>query len=188
MQHSRPSADLCSSARLCTTGHWQCMHGGVSNKTGCRAALAQRHATLTPSCSLRVDTMVVGWEAEAPDDAAALAKDYVRHRQLLQWFFAAAPGHPVLRQICDAVAANVRACVVWRSGLRVQCSQVSGPGSCSQTAVRASLGICLQSASWLAGSGAPQSYWAAGRRGSPGPRGSPGLAVGTDAVFMQPSG
>jgi hypothetical protein len=37
----------------------------------------------------------------------AIKGGYVRHRQILQWFFAAAPGHPVLRQICDSIAANV---------------------------------------------------------------------------------
>jgi hypothetical protein len=56
---------------------------------------------------LPTDTMIVGWEAEVPTDEDALKLTYTRRRQILQWFFAAAPGHPVLRKICDSIAANV---------------------------------------------------------------------------------
>jgi hypothetical protein len=52
------------------------------------------------------DTMVVGWEAEVASDAQAYQRHFARKRQVLQWFFAAAAGHPALRQICEHIAAN----------------------------------------------------------------------------------
>ncbi|GIL46724.1 hypothetical protein Vafri_3637 [Volvox africanus] len=54
------------------------------------------------------DTMVVGWEAEVATDAEAFKRHFVRKRQVLQWFFAAAPGHPVLRAACDHIARYAR--------------------------------------------------------------------------------
>jgi hypothetical protein len=54
------------------------------------------------------DTMVVGWEAEVATDALAYKRHFARKRQVLQWFFAAAPGHPALRQICEHIAANAQ--------------------------------------------------------------------------------
>ncbi|KAK9806068.1 hypothetical protein WJX72_000034 [[Myrmecia] bisecta] len=52
------------------------------------------------------DTMVVGWENEFSSDEEAAHRHYARTRQVLQWVFAAAPGHPVLREICDHIARN----------------------------------------------------------------------------------
>jgi mannosyltransferase OCH1-like enzyme len=52
------------------------------------------------------DTLLVGWDAELPDTAAAATQQYARQRQIATWFFAAAPGHPVLRQLCDHIARN----------------------------------------------------------------------------------
>lgn len=78
------------------------------------------------------DTLLVGWEQEAPASAAARATPAVagpaalppdpakqqvppvtprqpplaRTRQILNWFFAAAPRHPVLREMCDHIARN----------------------------------------------------------------------------------
>jgi hypothetical protein len=50
--------------------------------------------------------MVVGWEGEVSTHADATSRNFGRRRQLLQWFFAAAPGHPVLRKLCDHIARN----------------------------------------------------------------------------------
>lgn len=48
------------------------------------------------------DTMVVGWEWEGivtPEGKG------IKHKQALQRrFFAAAPGHPVLREVCNGIA------------------------------------------------------------------------------------
>lgn len=52
------------------------------------------------------DTLLVGWDVEMPDTAAAAAQQYARQRQVANWFFAAAPGHPVLRELCDHIAHN----------------------------------------------------------------------------------
>ncbi|EFJ45370.1 hypothetical protein VOLCADRAFT_105912 [Volvox carteri f. nagariensis] len=57
---------------------------------------------------LPTDTLVVGWEAEVATDAEAFKRHFVRRRQVLQWFFAAAPGHPVLRAACDHIARYAR--------------------------------------------------------------------------------
>ena len=53
------------------------------------------------------DTMVVGWENEFATPEIAMHRNYARTRQVLQWVFAAAPGHPALREICDHIAQNV---------------------------------------------------------------------------------
>ena len=50
------------------------------------------------------DAMVVGYEAEFPTWEIAWNRHYARKRQVEQWFFAAAPGHPVLRRVCDWIA------------------------------------------------------------------------------------
>ena len=52
------------------------------------------------------DTLVVGWENEFPSARAARARSYARTRQVLQWIIIAAPGHPVLRAMCDFVARH----------------------------------------------------------------------------------
>lgn len=52
------------------------------------------------------DTLLVGWDAELADIAAAATQQYARQRQIATWFFAAAPGHPVLRELCDHIAHN----------------------------------------------------------------------------------
>jgi mannosyltransferase OCH1-like enzyme len=50
------------------------------------------------------DTLLAGWDAEEPEPAAAARRGLARRRQLLPWFFAAAPGHPALRELCERVA------------------------------------------------------------------------------------
>jgi mannosyltransferase OCH1-like enzyme len=52
------------------------------------------------------DTLVAGWDAEVASPTAAARRLMARRRQLLPWFFAAAPGHPALRELCDHVARN----------------------------------------------------------------------------------
>ncbi|KAL3159283.1 hypothetical protein ABBQ32_011245 [Trebouxia sp. C0010 RCD-2024] len=53
------------------------------------------------------DTLLVGWENEFATPEIAAHRNYARTRQVLQWVFAAAPGHPALRDICDHIAQNV---------------------------------------------------------------------------------
>lgn len=53
------------------------------------------------------DTLLVGWENEFATQEIAAHRNYARTRQVLQWVFAAAPGHPALREICDHIAQNV---------------------------------------------------------------------------------
>jgi mannosyltransferase OCH1-like enzyme len=48
----------------------------------------------------------VGWENEFASNAEAFTRTYSRTRQLEQWVFMGAPGHPVLRRICDHVDAH----------------------------------------------------------------------------------
>ena len=72
-------------------------YGGVYTDidTECKAPL---DAVLLPT-----DTMVVGWEYESETQESALDHHYVRANQILQWTFMAAPGHPVLREVCDFI-------------------------------------------------------------------------------------
>ena len=53
------------------------------------------------------DTLLAGWENEFATPEIAAHRNYARTRQVLQWVFAAAPGHPALREICDHIAQNV---------------------------------------------------------------------------------
>lgn len=53
------------------------------------------------------DTLVAGWDNDFADAQAALEAGYVRMRQLGQWVFAGAPGHPALKELCDRIAAGV---------------------------------------------------------------------------------
>lgn len=49
------------------------------------------------------DTLVAGWEAAWDSDDIAFQRHFVRRRQVLNWVFAAAPGHPVLREVCERI-------------------------------------------------------------------------------------
>lgn len=52
------------------------------------------------------DTLLVGWDDEEADAMTAAHRNFARQRQIASWFFAAAPGHPVLRRVCDHIAHN----------------------------------------------------------------------------------
>lgn len=54
------------------------------------------------------DTLIVGYDDQVSSDAEALQRSYARRRQVLPWFFAGAADHPVLREVCDSIAANAR--------------------------------------------------------------------------------
>ena len=77
-------------------------HGGVyaDVDTECRTPL---DSIISPT-----DTLVVGWENEFSTAPLAARRKYVRKRQVLQWVFAGAPGHPALRAVCDHVATHAR--------------------------------------------------------------------------------
>jgi hypothetical protein len=72
------------------------------------------------------DTMVVGWESEVSTDVEAFKRHFARKRQVLQWFFAAAPGHPALRAICDHIAEN--AWKVFSNNTNRDTLERTGPG------------------------------------------------------------
>lgn len=50
------------------------------------------------------DTLLVGWDTEVGDATAAAATGLARQRLIANWFFVAAAGHPVLRELCDHIA------------------------------------------------------------------------------------
>ncbi len=54
------------------------------------------------------DEMIVGWESDLKDEKAAIPRHFVRRRQVLQWIFAAVPGHPALREICDFIVSKAK--------------------------------------------------------------------------------
>ncbi|KXZ52833.1 hypothetical protein GPECTOR_8g216 [Gonium pectorale] len=80
------------------------------------------------------DTLVVGWEAEVATDAEAFKRHFVRKRQVLQWFFAAAPGHPVLRAACEHIARNVRR--TFSNNTNRDTLERTGPGMWTDTVLR----------------------------------------------------
>ena len=86
---------------------------------------------------LPTDTLVTGWESEVPSDALAFKRHHVRRRQVLQWFFAAAPGHPVLRSICDHIAANVR--TRFSNNTNRDTLERTGPGAWTDAVLRHAL-------------------------------------------------
>ncbi len=69
----------------------------------------------TPSMSLKSldevvrsdDTMVTSWDVEFPSGQAAINSCYIRARQLHHKLFAAAPGHPVLLETVQRIAATI---------------------------------------------------------------------------------
>jgi hypothetical protein len=87
--------------------------------TECRADL---DALIHPG-----DTLVVGWENEFPSPARAAARQYARTRQVLQWVFAGAPGHPALRAVCDHIAAHANATL--SSVANLDTLERTGPGA-----------------------------------------------------------
>eukprot|EP00775_Hariotina_reticulata_P008242 gene8242-8432_t len=54
------------------------------------------------------DTLLSGWDTELVQPQLAAQQGFPRQRQVASWFFAAAPGHPVLRQLCDHIAHHAR--------------------------------------------------------------------------------
>jgi len=71
------------------------------------------YADLDAECMVPLDQMLqpddvflVGWECDTESVEAAFKRHFVRQRQIVQWVFAAAPGHPVLQEICEFIALN----------------------------------------------------------------------------------
>jgi hypothetical protein len=52
------------------------------------------------------DTLLVGWDTEVSNATSAAATGLARQRLVANWFFVAAAGHPVLRELCDHIARN----------------------------------------------------------------------------------
>lgn len=88
---------------------------------------------------LPTDSMVVGWEAEAPNDVEAFNHHYVRKRQVLQWFFAAAPGHPVLKTMCDHIANNML--TTFSNNTNIDTLERTGPGPWTDFVLRHALQV-----------------------------------------------
>jgi mannosyltransferase OCH1-like enzyme len=75
--------------------------------TGGDTAITGQAAAATPSATAAADSGAPrGASSSHNATHAAPRQHYARRRQLLQWFFAAAPGHPALRELCDHVARN----------------------------------------------------------------------------------
>ena len=54
------------------------------------------------------DSLIVGWENEFDTDAKAYSRHFVRRRQVLNWVFAGAPGHPVLVNVAKHINRGAR--------------------------------------------------------------------------------
>ena len=80
------------------------------------------------------DTLVVGWEGEFATDEMAYSRHFVRRRQVLNWVFAGAPGHPALREICDHVARSVHR--VFTNNTNRDTLERTGPGAFTDVVMR----------------------------------------------------
>ena len=85
------------------------------------------------------DTLIVGWEGEFDSLADAQARRFVRQRQVLQWTFAAAPGHPALRDACDRIAERARSKNTFSNNTNVDTLLKTGPGLWTDAVVRATI-------------------------------------------------
>ena len=80
------------------------------------------------------DTLVVGWENEFRTDEMAYSRHFVRRRQVLNWVFAGAPGHPALREICDHIARSAHR--VFTNNTNRDTLERTGPGAFTDVIVR----------------------------------------------------
>ena len=80
------------------------------------------------------DTLVVGWENEFRTDEMAYSRHFVRRRQVLNWVFAGAPGHPALREICDHIARSAHR--VFTNNPNRDTHERPGPGAFTDVIVR----------------------------------------------------
>ena len=55
------------------------------------------------------DALVVGWENECATDERAYSRHFARKRQITNWVFAGAPGHPALREMANHVREHANA-------------------------------------------------------------------------------
>eukprot|EP00803_Ostreobium_quekettii_P009414 evm.model.scf_1171.5 EVM.evm.TU.scf_1171.5 scf_1171:27804-30200(+) len=83
------------------------------------------------------DELVAGWESEVGSDEEAFRRHYVRRRQVLQWVFAAAPGHPALRRVCDHIAASVGR--VFSNNTNRDTLERTGPGAWTDAVIGAGM-------------------------------------------------
>ena len=95
------------------------LYGGVylDSDIACRPGEPHREGTAHPGgpSTLPLDllldmhphlSLVVGYEQQYTTTALAYAKHYARQVQLLQWAFAAAPGHPAFLELLTRIAAG----------------------------------------------------------------------------------
>ena len=80
------------------------------------------------------DALVVGWEGEFATDEMAYSRHFVRRRQVLNWAFAAAPGHPALREVCDRIKENARH--VFSNNTNRDTLERTGPGAFTDVVLR----------------------------------------------------
>ena len=80
------------------------------------------------------DTLVVGWENEFRTDEMAYSRHFVRRRQVLNWVFAGAPGHPALREICDHIGRSAHR--VFTNNTNRDTLERTGPGAFTDVIVR----------------------------------------------------
>eukprot|EP00887_Chlorella_sp_A99_P001125 scaffold14.g1125.t1 len=74
------------------------------------------------------DTLLVGWEADFSSAEKALDGWSVRTRPVAQWVFAAAAGHPALRDMCDRIAERVRGRAVFSTDGGIDTQERTGVG------------------------------------------------------------
>jgi hypothetical protein len=58
-------------------------------------------------------------------------RHFVRRRQVLNWVFAGAPGHPALREVCDHIARHAE--TVFTNNTNRDTLERTGPGAGAST-------------------------------------------------------
>jgi len=77
------------------------------------------------------DTLIVGWENEFESDAKAYSRHFVRRRQVLNWAFAGAPGHPALLAVAEHINAGAKR--VFTKASNRNTLERTGPGAFTDT-------------------------------------------------------
>ena len=76
---------------------WYCRYMVILRYGGVYADVDTECGSPLDDIILSDDTFLAGWEDEYASVDAAVDFKFSRQRQLLQWVFAAIPGHPALR-------------------------------------------------------------------------------------------
>jgi mannosyltransferase OCH1-like enzyme len=80
------------------------------------------------------DSLVVGWENECATDERAYSRHFARRRQITNWVFASAPGHPALRAMAEHIKTYANA--EFMNNTNRNTLEKTGPGAFTDNIMR----------------------------------------------------